>query len=130
MLAIDTVKAHYDALARRDLDAALDVIGDDAVWEFSGPDTIPFAGRWRGRRGAREFFERIRSTIEVREFRVMRMIADGDTVAVFGSERFLVKATGKEWAVEWVQVHEVRDGQIIRFREYTDTAAIAKAYAR
>jgi ketosteroid isomerase-like protein len=49
--AIDTVKAHYDALARRDLDAALDVIRDDAIWEFSGPTTIPFAGRWRGRSG-------------------------------------------------------------------------------
>src|SRR5262245_27891899 len=72
MPAIDTVKAHYDALARRDLDAALDVIGDDAMWEFSSPDTIPFAGRWHGRSGVRELFERIRSTVEVREFRVTR----------------------------------------------------------
>ncbi|KRR22535.1 hypothetical protein CQ14_35510 [Bradyrhizobium lablabi] len=52
-----------------------------------------------------------------------------NTVVVFGSERFLVKATGKEWAVDWMQVHEVRDGRIVRFREYTDTAAIAEAYA-
>ena len=39
------------------------------------------------------------------------MVADGDTVAVFGSEHFLVKRTGKEWVVDWVQVHEVRDGR-------------------
>jgi ketosteroid isomerase-like protein len=123
------VKAHYDALARRDLNAALDVIGDDAIWEFTGPPEIPFAGRWIGRGGAREFFERISSTVEVKEFKVACMIADGDTVAVFGSERFLVKCNGKEWAVDWVQVHEVRDGRIVRFREYTDTAAIAEAYA-
>jgi ketosteroid isomerase-like protein len=126
---LDPVKAHYDALARRNLNAALDVIDDDAVWEFSGPETIPFARRWRGRSGIREFFERIRSTVEVKEFKVARMIADGDTVVVFGSERFLVKATGKEWAVDWVQVHEVRDGRIVRFREYTDTAAISEAYS-
>jgi uncharacterized protein len=129
MPAIETVKAHYDALARRDLDAALDVIDDDAIWEFSGPKAIPFAGRWRGRSGIREFFERIRRTVEVKEFQVARMVADGDTVAVFGSERFLVKVTGKEWAVDWVQVHEVCDGRIVRFREYTDTAAIAEACA-
>src|SRR5438046_78675 len=76
---------------------------------------------------AGSFFERIRSTVEVKEFKVARMIADGDTVAVFGSERFLVKRTGKEWAVDWVKVHEVRNGRIVRFREYTDTAAIAEA---
>jgi uncharacterized protein len=57
------------------------------------------------------------------------MVADGNTVAVFGSERFLVKRSGREWAVDWVQVHEVRDGRIVRFREYADTAAIAKAYS-
>ncbi|MEH2495848.1 ketosteroid isomerase-like protein [Bradyrhizobium sp. AZCC 1678] len=91
MPAIDTVKAHYDALVRRDLNAALDVIGDDAIWEFTGPPEIPFAGRWIGRGGAREFFERIRSTVEVKEFKVARMIADSDTVAVFGNEHFLVK---------------------------------------
>jgi uncharacterized protein len=129
MPAIDTVRSHYDALARRDLEAALADIDDAAIWEFAGPSAIPFAGTWRGRSGVRDFLDAIRSTIEVREFKVERMIAQGDTVAVFGRERFLVKRTGKEWAVDWVQVHEVRDGRIIRFREYTDTAAIAAAYA-
>ena len=74
-------------------------------------------------------FERIRSTVEVKEFKVERIVADGNTVAVFGKERFLVKRTDREWAVEWVQVHEVRDDRIARFREYTDTAAIAHAYS-
>ena len=54
MSPVDTVNAHYDALARRDLDAALDAIDDAAIWEFSGPKAIPFAGQWRGRSGARE----------------------------------------------------------------------------
>ena len=111
------------------MDAALDVIDDAAIWEFSGPKAIPFAGQWGGRGRARELFERIRSTVEVKEFKVERIVADGDTVAVFGKERFLVKRTGREWAVEWVQVHEVRDGRIVKFREYTDTAAIAHAYS-
>jgi ketosteroid isomerase-like protein len=31
MPAIDTVKAHYDALARRDLDAALVITADSAI---------------------------------------------------------------------------------------------------
>jgi ketosteroid isomerase-like protein len=65
---------------------------------------------------------------EVPQFAVDRMIQDGDTVVVLGHERLRVPATGREWNTGWVQVHTVRDGAICRFREYTDTAAIAAAF--
>ena len=49
-------------------------------------------------------------------------------VVALGNEHFLVTATGKEWETDWVQVFEVENGLIIRFREYTDTAQISSAY--
>ena len=58
------------------------------------------------------------------------MVTDGPLVLVVGRERFVVRATGKQWSVRWVQIHEVRAGRIVRFDEYTDTAAIAAAYAK
>lgn len=59
---------------------------------------------------------------------VDRLIANGGTVIAFGSERFQVKRTGRCWDVAWVHVHEVGRGRIVRFREFTDTAATAAAY--
>jgi hypothetical protein len=49
--------------------------------EIFQTEAISYAGRWLVLSGIREFFERIRSTIEVKEFEVARMMAaDGDTL--------------------------------------------------
>lgn len=125
---IDVVTAHYDAILRRDLDAILETISPDVVWEFPASPDIPFSGHYEGRGGAREFFRKIGSTVDVKEFEVESMISHGDHVIVFGHERFQVHATGLEWATDWVQSHMVSNGLIVRFREYADTAAIARAY--
>ena len=50
-------------------------------------------------------------------------------MVALGRERVRVKDTGREWNTAWVQVHTVRDGTICRFREFTDSAAIAAAFA-
>jgi ketosteroid isomerase-like protein len=130
MDAKDVVRSHYDALQRRDMIAALSMIDEDIVWTFAGPPSIPFAGRWVGLSGVREFFHRLRTSVEIREFQVERIVADGQSVLVLGRERFVVRATGKQWSVRWVQIHEVRAGRIVRFDEYTDTATIAAAYSK
>jgi len=123
------VRAHYEALTRRDREAALATLAEDVDWEVMGPSSIPFAGPRHGRAAVGEFFAIIGRTVEVELFAAERMIAEGNTVVVFGRERFRVKATGRAWDVAWVQVHWIADGRIRRFREYTDTAAIAAAYA-
>jgi uncharacterized protein len=123
----EVVLAHYAALAARDRAAALATLSEDVDWELIGPATIPFAGRRRGREEVDDFFSTIRELVEVEEFGVARIIEDGDTVVALGRERFRVRATGRSWSTEWVHIHTVRDGRIIRFREHTDTAAIAAA---
>ncbi|MGC2855534.1 nuclear transport factor 2 family protein [Novispirillum sp. DQ9] len=125
----DVVRAHYAAIARRDLDAVPDTLAEDVAWDFPACPGIPFAGSRRGRREVAAFFESIRTSVEVREFVVHGMTVDGPLVIVRGRERFCVRATGRDWASEWIQVHTVRDGRITAFREYADTAAIAAAYA-
>ncbi|TWT05045.1 nuclear transport factor 2 family protein [Reyranella sp. CPCC 100927] len=126
--AIDVVRAHYDALGRRDRPGVLATVADDVDWQFTGPPTIPFAGAHQGRAAVAAFLATIANSVDVLAFDVERMIADGDTVVVFGREHFRVRATRRAWDVDWIQVHTVRDGVISRFREYTDTAAIAAAY--
>lgn len=123
-----TVDAHYDAIKRRDLEAILQTLAKDVVWEFPYNRSIPFSGRYEGREAVRKFFSAIRSSVEVREFSIRRTIAEGDTVVVFGHERFLVKRTDVEWSTDWIQVHTVDRGQITMFREYADTSAIVLAY--
>ncbi len=123
-----TVAAHYDAIERRDMEAALQTLAEDVVWEFPYTRAIPFSGRYEGREAVRKFFQAISSSVEVREFSIRKTIVQDDTVVVFGRERFLVKYTGVEWSTDWIQVHKVCRGLIVEFREYADTAAVARAY--
>ena len=61
--------------------------------------------------------------MELREF-----VAQGDKVVVLGHYVWHVKATGKEWASDFVHALSVRDGKITRVQEYTDTAALGDAF--
>ena len=125
---IAVVRAHYDAIRNRDRAALLSTLDDDVELTFPGPQAIPFAGVWRSIEGAKSFYAAIRATAEVVEFVVEDMIAQGDSVAVIGRERFRVRATGREWSCGWVQLHVVAAGKIRLYREFTDTAAISAAY--
>jgi ketosteroid isomerase-like protein len=125
---LDVVRAHYAAIRRHDRAALMATLSEDVDWQVVAPHGLPFGGVYRGRAEAQRFFSTIAGACEILEFTADRMIQDGDTVVVLGHERFRVRATGREWNTPWVQVHTVRDGAICRFREYTDTAAIAAAF--
>lgn len=123
------VRQHYEFIARRDRDGVLSTLSEEIDWRFPGPKEIPFAGHRVGHAAVAEFFTAIGETVEIKEFRIDELIPRGNKVVVFGFERFLVTATGKEWAVNWVHIHIVENGKIRMFSEYTDTAAISAAYS-
>jgi ketosteroid isomerase-like protein len=126
---LDVVRAHYQAIRRHDRAALMATLAEDVDWQLVGPSTLPFGGPHRGRTETQRFFSTVAGACEILEFTADRMIAEGDTVIVLGHERMRVRATGREWNTDWVQVHTVRGNVICRFREYTDTAAIAAAFA-
>jgi ketosteroid isomerase-like protein len=119
----------YAAFSRGDVEGVVAALADDTDWEFLGPPEIPFAGRLRGRdQVATKFFAVLGQTTDALEFVCDQMLARDDMVLALGHERFVVKATGREWAVHWAHVHTLREGRIRRFREYSDTAAVRFAY--
>jgi ketosteroid isomerase-like protein len=54
-------------------------------------------------------------------------VADGDTVVSLGRFTGVHGASGKSVDAGYAHVWTVRDGQIARFRQYIDTAAVAAA---
>jgi ketosteroid isomerase-like protein len=125
---IDVVRAHYEAIRRHDRAALMATLAEDVDWQVVGSATMPFGSSYRGRAEVQRFFSTVAQACDVLEFAVDRMVTDDETVIVFGHEHFRVRATGRDWNTDWVQVHTVRGGAICRFREYTDTAAIVAAF--
>jgi ketosteroid isomerase-like protein len=65
---------------------------------------------------------------EVRSFEPHEFIAQRDKVVVLGHYVWQVKANGRTFESDFAHVFTVRGGQIAAFHEYTDSAAVAKAF--
>jgi ketosteroid isomerase-like protein len=64
------------------------------------------------------------STFEPRDF-----IAQGDHVIALGTYQGKARATGRPFESSWAMSFLLRDGKVLKFREYTDTGAIGLAFA-
>lgn len=118
------VRETYDAFARRDGAAIFARLHPDV--EFHQTPLLPWGGHYRGHEGAREFFTRLRETIDS-AVTVERLIDAGDHVAAVGRTRGHVLASGAEFDVAIVRVWTVRDDGVSRFEAHIDTPAMREA---
>jgi uncharacterized protein len=95
---------------------------------FSG-GPMQDAGNTRGVQDAYTAFERgdIRHTVAFERFEPAEFIAQGDKVVVLGHCAAKTPA-GKRFVSDWVMVFALRNGKVVSFQEFTDSAAIDRAY--
>jgi hypothetical protein len=122
------VKDLYSAFERGDLDSIERLLSSDTVWTFHGPEhLIPYAGVYKGPEGVRQFFAEVNATVDVRAIGQREFVQQANTIAVVGWERSVARETGGEFLANWLHLWEVRNGVIVRFEEFTDSAAIVAA---
>lgn len=126
----EIVGGFFKALGEGDVPAAMALLAADVRWTYHGPsDLIPWGGTFTGPEGVGAFFGKFGEAAEPIEMAPSGMSEADGLVYVRGIERSRVKATGKEYAVEWVHVIATADGKITTFDEYIDSAAVAAALA-
>ena len=125
--ALETAKEWYAAVHAGDFDRLFRVMADDCVIEFYGPSVIPFAGRFEGKETCKLFFGHVAEDVDIQLFDQEEFIADGDKVAVTGVLSMTLKATGRLYSAAYAHILTVRDGQVVRFRDFQDTAQAAWA---
>lgn len=128
LTSLQAAKAMYTAYALGDTPGLSDVI-DPAVYATipGDPALLPWAGFWEGIDGARRFHQRIKDHTHVHEYVVRRYEVHGDVVLAFCWERVTFKPTGKTFESEHVGIVTVRDGKVVRYLEYGDTAKMEAA---
>jgi ketosteroid isomerase-like protein len=124
------VRDAYAAFQRGDVNAILAMLDDDVEWEgVKGSEGIaPHAGVKHGRAAVGEFFAIVGGSLEFHAFEPREFVAQGDTVVSVGFYKATVKATRKTASADWVMVFTFRGGKIVRFREFSDSAALNRAY--
>ena len=125
---VQAVQQMYTAFGRSDISALLNGLADDVNWQVAGPADIPVCGTRSGREEVAQFFTALGATLETQQFEPQEFIAQGDKVVVLGHERHRVKSTGRTYEGDWVQVFTLRDGKVVRYREYVDTSALVAAF--
>ena len=118
------VQRGYDAFGRGDIAGLLNLLDEDIQWVAPGPPELPTSGRRRGRQQVAEFFQGVDTLFEIQRFEPHTFVAEGDRVVVLGTETARVKATGKILDTEWAHTFTIRDGKVVAFQEYIDTAAL------
>ena len=127
---VQVVKDAFAAFLRGDVNSILALVDDSVEWHaVKGAEGVaPHAGLRRGRAAVAQFFQQVASTIEFTKFEPREFIAQGDQVAVVGDYTGKLKANGGTLTSDWVMVFTVRDGRVVHFREWTDSAQLVRAY--
>lgn len=120
-----TMKDIYARYAQGDLDAIYAALDDKVVWETEGAE-MAWSGRF-DRAGVPSYFARAFEVLEVLDYQVKTLLAQEDWVIGMVELRARFRASGKEESFRKLDTLRLRDGKIIEFREYYDTARV-KAY--
>ena len=119
--SVEVVSGVYQAFGRGDVPAVLGAMADDIEWHEA--DGMPYGGVYHGPEAvAQNVFGPLIEDIPDFALAPEQFIPSGDTVAVVTRYTGIGKATGKELDLPVVHVWEVRNGEIVQFRQFADTA--------
>ena len=113
----------YDAFARGDVPTVLAAMDDRIDWQEAEGGPYATAQPLIGPNAVVEnVLARLGQDFEGFRVEPERFVADGDTVVMIGRYKAdRAPATGKPLDAQAVHVWDLRDGQLVRFRQYTDT---------
>ncbi|MFN4089129.1 MAG: nuclear transport factor 2 family protein [Alphaproteobacteria bacterium] len=118
----------YAAYAEGDMDTVFAACADDICWCSDGsPAVLPWAGRYDGRAAVATYFQRAAAAVTVERFELREIIADGDRAAVVTQVTVRVNTSGRTISTHKVDTLTVKDGRIVDFCEYYDTALVSSA---
>ena len=104
------------------------MLSDCIEWWVAGPRTLlPFSGTWLGPDGVAEFHRILGETMRYDKTELVEYIVGGDSVAAIFVGEGIARSTGKSFHSQILRLYTVKDGKIVRVRNFYDTAAYVAA---
>lgn len=125
---LQRVQDAYAAFGRGDIAGVMRDIADDIEWVIPGPADIPFAGTVRGKQALQGWFGTLAQSLSFQRFEPYEFIGRGDKVVALVRTEATAQATSRRVTNELAHVFTYRDGKLVRFQEFSDTAATADAF--
>ena len=124
------IQEAYAAFGRGDMQTLLSTLADDIVWMgvYGAGSHVPTAGERRGKAAVAEFFKQVAENVNFSRFEPKEFIATGDKVVALGHDTATTPMK-KNFDSDFAMVFTLRNGQVTRFQEFCNSAAINAAYA-
>ena len=121
-------KKLYEAFLAGDLPAIYALLDPGVEWEIVGSREVPHFGLFRGIDEVKRFFSIIAEINRVESFEVLSYTETEKGAYVECRERGHFEGHPGHFDVRSCQVLEIKDGRIVRFRIYQDTAQMVDAW--
>jgi ketosteroid isomerase-like protein len=125
---VDTVKKLYEAFGKRDINTILSLLDPEVEWGEPENPYNPAGGTRYGHKGFLEWVSIGSNAEEILTLEPRQYLTDENSVAVTGYLKCLAKPTGKVYDSDFVHLVTLKDGLIIKFREFFDTYAAGEAF--
>lgn len=128
---IETVKGIYAAFGRGDVAHILESVDEGVTWGIeSVAAEVPPYGVRDGRAGVGRFAAAWAESVDFVRFEADDFVAVGDHVFNHLRYEATVKATGKTLKNVSIQHWTLKNGRVVRWRGYEDTAATRDAFRK
>ena len=124
------IQEAYAAFGRGDAPAILERIDDNVVWHgvYGANATVPTSGERRGKAAVAEFFKQVAEHVQFSRFEPKEFVAGGDKVVALGHYT-ATTPVGGSFDSDFAMVFTLKNGKVVRFQEFSNSAAINAAYA-
>ncbi|MBX3287068.1 MAG: nuclear transport factor 2 family protein [Actinobacteria bacterium] len=123
----ETIGAIYAAFGRGDLPTLFALLHPEVDWSVTvtapGGDLVPMLRNGIGHPAAQRYFEGV-GQLEVHAFDVGRLLVAGDVVVAEVHLEVTHRHTEKRMSLDELHHWVVRDGLVVRYRPYLDTAGL------
>jgi len=117
-IPLQTAQEIYRLFGAGNLEGVLELCAPDIEWVVNGPAELEKCRAFQGRDGVRRFFRILGGIWTFRSFVPREFLVQGESVVALGEEIGNDKHTAIPFQNRWVHIFDVKDGQLVRFREF------------
>jgi ketosteroid isomerase-like protein len=127
---LETAQQAYAAFGQGDLPGILATLDPSIVWENPGPNSPSYFGTHRGHAAvAANVFGFLAENLQFDVFEPREFLVGEDKVVVLLHMQARIKRTGERFVQDAVHVFSFTGGKVVRFQDFQNSYALAKALA-